>query len=292
MPPKFSFQRANQVQASAATRFRIDNNLHDLGGLHAWLGVVVPKFEDSTAQMPLFKVPPRLDAPATFGSTSSKADRSFRQLRCANRFLGGTRSILAHLHPSITEMQSREIRVLDVGSGAGDIPRALALWARKRNLHCQIVALDRHPDAVRAAVAASNGFPEIQPLQGDGFTPPFMPDTFDFVLSSMMLHYFSNEDAAKLLSVLAGLAKRAVIVADVERHWVPHRAIGVLSALFRDRIIRRGFNNTVLRGFTRQEIDAMAEKAELSHWRIYRHFPYRLVLVGQVTPSGQLHARA
>ena len=249
------------------------------------LGVVIPEVEDSTAQMRLFEVPPRLESPPNFGGTPSKLHRSFRELRCANRFLGGTRSILEHLRPFIIELRGRRVRVLDVGSGAGDIPLALALWARKKNLRCQIVALDRHPDAARAEQNASAGFPEIQPLQGDGFTPPFNTDTFDFVLSSMMLHYFSNEEAAIMLSKMTGLANRTVIVADIERHWIPHRAIHLLSALLRDRIIRRGFKDTVQRGFTREEFGLMAEKAGFSVWRVYRHFPFRLVLVGQMAPA-------
>jgi 2-polyprenyl-3-methyl-5-hydroxy-6-metoxy-1,4-benzoquinol methylase len=232
--------------------------------------------------MSFFEVPSRLEVPPNFGSTPSKVRRSFRELRRANRYLGGTRSILEHLRPFIAEIRNREIRALDVGSGAGDIPQALALWARKRNLRCQIVALDRHADAAHAAHTASIGYPEIQPLQGDGFTPPFNTHRFDFVLSSMMLHYFSKEEAAIMLSVMAGLANRTVIVADVERHWIPHRAIHLLSALFRDKIIRKGFNDTVLRGFTREELGLMAEKAGFSAWCVYRHFPFRLVLVGQI----------
>ncbi len=237
--------------------------------------------------MPILEAPPRLERPPTFGGTASKVDRSFRELRCANRYLGGTRSILKHLQPFITERQGHEIRVLDVGSGASDIPAAVALWARERNLRCHIVALDRHADAARAALTESIAFPEIQPLQGDGFTPPFKPETFDFVLCSMMLHYFSNGAATMMLSVLAGLASQAVIITDIERHWIPLRAIDVLSTLFRDRIVRAGFKDSVLRGFTSREFDSMAKKSGLSHWRIYRHFPFRLVLVGQVAPLGQ-----
>ncbi|MBI3076211.1 MAG: hypothetical protein HYY85_04350, partial [Deltaproteobacteria bacterium] len=96
-----------------------------------------------------------------------------------NRFLGGTRAVLRALqgllgedqllqgHPDRAEgpqghAQIRRdpfpdpappIRLLDIGTGAGDIPRTLILWARRRSIPVRVVALDSHPGILHYARA-------------------------------------------------------------------------------------------------------------------------------------------
>jgi len=139
--------------------------------------------------------------------------------------------------PLIARVPAGEIRVLDVGSGAGDIARGLVQWGREAGRPLQVVAIDRNSEAVERAAARSGGFAEIRHVRGDACDLPFGPDSFDFVLSSMMLHYFSLDDAAQLLAGFARIAKRAVVIADVERHWFPYLAIAVLARLTGERLV-------------------------------------------------------
>lgn len=223
----------------------------------------------------------RLEGPASFGSSPGAARRSFLELSVLNRCLGGARSILANLAPlARAAATSGEFSVLDLGTGSADIPRSLMRWMRARKLACRIVALDRHPEAIASAAALSDGFPEIRLVRGDVLAVPFGPNRFDFVISSMLLHYFPGRDVERLLEEMMGLARKAVIVADVERHWFPCLAIDWLSWASGGRIIREAFRDTVLRGFTRKELARLAQSAGFVRWEIRRYFPFRLVLVG------------
>jgi ubiquinone/menaquinone biosynthesis C-methylase UbiE len=141
---------------------------------------------------------------------------------------------------------------------------------------------DRPQRRSGGAAARSRGFPEIRDVQGDASALPFGPGSFDFVLSSMMLHYFRLDDAAGLLTAFARTAKRAVVIADIERHWFPYLAIGVLARLTGGRLVRRHFRSTVLEGFTRAELAGLARAAQFEDWRIRRYFPFRLTLVGEL----------
>jgi len=226
--------------------------------------------------------PSRREAPPGFGATPALARRSLDELAAANRFCRGTRSVVMSVAPLIARVPAGEIRVLDVGSGAGDIARGLVQWGREAGRPLQVVAIDRNSEAVARAAARSGGFAEIRHVRGDACDLPFGPDSFDFVLSSMMLHYFSLDDAAQLLAGFARIAKRAVVIADVERHWFPYLAIAVLARLTGERLVRRHFGNTVLEGFTCRELAGLTQDAGFVRWRIQRYFPYRLVLVGEL----------
>jgi ubiquinone/menaquinone biosynthesis C-methylase UbiE len=231
--------------------------------------------------MPSWTTPSRREAPTGFGATPAIAWRSLDELTAANRFCRGTRSVVISLAPLVARVPAGEIRVLDVGSGGGDIARGLVQWGREAGHPLQVVAIDRNSEAVERAAARSRGFAEIQHVRGDASNLPFGSGSFDFVLSSMMLHYFSLDDAAQLLAGFARIAKRAVVIADVERHWFPYRAIGVLACLTGGRLVRPQFRSTVLEGFTRTELAGLTQAAGFARWRIQRYFPYRLVLVGE-----------
>lgn len=225
-------------------------------------------------------IPPRLETPSSFGHTPAAAQRSFRELAVLNRCFGGARSIVKSFTQLLTSIPVKKLRVLDLGTGFSDIPRMVARWACENDLSCQIVALDLHPEAIAAAAAASRKFAEIQFVQADAFAVPFRPRSFDIVMSSMLLHYFTDHNARRLLTELATLARQAVVVADVERHWFPCIIIDLLSRLSGDRLVRRAFRDTILRGFTSDELASLAVEAGFVRWRVRRYFPFRLVLVG------------
>ena len=235
--------------------------------------------------MPAWTTPPRLETVRDLGATAQSARRSLDELAAANRFCRGTQSIVLNLRRLAASLPQGELRILDVGSGGGDIARALALWGRKVGRPLRIVALDRHVEAVARAAILSRGLTEVHHVRGDAFALPFRPGSFDFVVSSMMLHYFPLGDAKRLLMTFASIAKRAVLVADIERHWFPCLAIGVLAPLTGNHLIRRHFRDTVLQGFTPAELDGLTFEARFMRSRIRRHFPYRLVLVGELGPG-------
>lgn len=100
------------------------------------------------------------------------------------------------------------------------------------------------------------------------------------MFSSMLLHYFSSDEARGFLRAWAALASRAVVVNDVERHWFPCLAISLLGRISTSGLFREGSRRTVLRGFTPSELATLAGEAGLTASRVRRYFPHRLTLLG------------
>jgi SAM-dependent methyltransferase len=226
---------------------------------------------------------PRLEPaerPHWFGGPDGETVHSLDNLRIANRYFGGARSVLRPICGLLRSGAPDVARVLDVGCGGADVARALAGWARRHAVGLQITAIDRDPVVVARAMAASRAWPEIRVVHADATRLPFAESSFDYVMSSMLLHYFGLGEAAGLLAGWRKLATRAVVVADVRRHWLPCVAIDLLSRVSRHPPFREGHGRTIRRGFTPRELGHLGRQAGFARMRVRRHVPFRLSLVG------------
>jgi hypothetical protein len=65
---------------------------------------------------------------------------------------------------------------------------------------------------------------------------------------------------------------------------VAYASIILLTRLFtRNRLTRYDAPVSVMNAFTPEEMRAMAEDAGIRQFTVYRHFPYRIALVGKKT---------
>ncbi len=211
----------------------------------------------------------------------AQLDVTLDHLVDVNRWLGGARVVLAHLANWLPTETA--VRVLDVGTGAGDIPRAVVRWAAKRGRVVDICAVDLRSVIARQARNRCRAEPSIRVLAADGMALPFACNTFDVAMSSMTLHHLDDSPAHRFVAELARVATRAVIINDLERHPINYIGARVLAATAwrGDPYTRHDGPVSVLRSFTVRELHGVGERAGLRNVRVHRHFPYRLALTGQ-----------
>jgi 2-polyprenyl-3-methyl-5-hydroxy-6-metoxy-1,4-benzoquinol methylase len=154
-------------------------------------------------------------------------------------------------------------RVLDLCTGAGDIPRVMVDWARQRNIALQIDAIDFQGATVEIAARWSAGYPEITFRRGDVLElRPAVPPPYDFVFCSLALHHFSQTDAVRILAACRGLATRAVLVADLERSRLAAAGVWLLTAvLYREPMTKFDARLSVRRAFSFSELAELARQA-------------------------------
>jgi ubiquinone/menaquinone biosynthesis C-methylase UbiE len=208
---------------------------------------------------------------------------SLEQVSQANRLFGGTRALRRHL--AAYRRRGEDLLLLDVGAGNGDTALDLLRWAGKGGASWHAVALDPHAATARVAaerVASSR----VSVLRGDGLRLPFADGAVDVAVAVLVLHHLQDEDAVRLVAEMSRVARRLVLVNDLERHPVNHTLARLMAAtLWRgNRITRNDAPLSVLRSFTPGELLQVGHDAGLGAPRVTRHLPFRLVLEG--TPRG------
>lgn len=228
-------------------------------------------------------VPPRSFAPEIMDrpdNSHDDLDGALRDIRRVNRYLGGSRTILRSLRPILLEADpDRTVELLDVGTGAADVPIAMVNQARRLGRRLSVTAVDRDPHTAAIAARETLNYPEIRVVRGDALRLPFADGSFDVVTASMFLHHFKHDEIVRLLASFRGLARRAVLINDLRRHLVPWSFISVVSrALGWHEMVVHDGPLSVLRGFVPDELARAAVEAGETEAVLQHRFPYRLVL--------------
>ncbi len=220
--------------------------------------------------------PELMDAPELDARCHHGALRGLARLNWWRGASSGVRAEVAALHG---ECGRSPLRLLDVASGAGDVPLALWRWARRTGRSLEITGCDRSPTAVEHARArAHRAGAALEFTALDVLTGP-LPAGFDVVTASLFLHHLDDAAAAGLLGRMAGAAGRLVVVDDLERHpaalamtWLASRV------LTRSRVVHVDAVRSVRAGFSADELAACARRAGLTGFAVRKRWPFRLVL--------------
>ncbi len=189
-----------------------------------------------------------------------------RDIERLNTMFGGTRAVLDALQPIFEQVGNGHRRagsgaarwtLLDVGTGSGDIPRAVRRAARRFGVALELLGVERNPAA--AQIARAGG---LTTIIADGAALPLAPRSVDVVLASQVLHHVPREVGVRWIAALDGIARRAVVLADLRRSRLAMAGMWAVSfPLGLCRHTRRDAMQSLRRGFTRAELAAMVQDA-------------------------------
>ncbi len=170
---------------------------------------------------------------------------SLHHLARSNRWFGGVAAAKTGVARVLGNRRPITLKLLDVGTGQGDIPRALAGWLGRRGIGLETIGIDWHRAA--APLARANG---VLVTVADAFQLPFADRAFDLVIMSQVAHHFSAEGIIGLCREANRTSRLGVVVADLRRTvWAP-AAFGLGSlALGFDRHTKADGITSLHRGF-------------------------------------------
>ena len=227
-------------------------------------------------------VPPRLDQEELLdrgAGTAADVRESLADLWRINRFLGGIPSLTTHLFPRLIAVEG-PATIADIGTGSAEVPALIARWARRQQLRVRIMGVDFATRHLSIAQSFAQPLPNIHLVHADARSLPFREAGVDYVISLLFLHHFAPEQVVDLLREAYRRARRGLIMADVERGWLPLLGFKVVQPLFaRSYITRFDAVASVRRAYTPAEFRQMAADAGLVNAHVHRHPFWRMTLV-------------
>lgn len=205
----------------------------------------------------------------------SPADRAkaYADLALSNRWFGGFRAVAAEMAAVLPELPT-ECTILDVGAGDADIPHCLKALAARAGVQLRVLALDCDAPLLASGRARAR---TDHAVCGNALALPFANHSIDVVICSQVLHHFERDDAITLIAELHRVARRRVIVSDLQRSWVAVGSWWLVSfPLSFHRVTRHDGVVSILRGFTADELRGMVEAAGVARATVRRRLGYRL----------------
>lgn len=161
----------------------------------------------------------------------------------------------------------------DIGCGSG----LFLIHLSRYFPHAKLTGVDISSSAIRLAKeqallhAKSQVSFELQ--SAHALTLP--ENHVDIILTTMVCHHLSDDELIGFLQTLFLSAKKAVIINDLHRHWLPHFLYKIISPLFRNRLISHDGLISIRRGFTRSDWQALLSKTSITNYQITWCFPFR-----------------
>ena len=203
------------------------------------------------------------DAPA------DDVERSLRDLRRMNRFLGG-RLAWRRLVRRLGGMRPGE-SILEIGSGTSDLLETIDESVTRIGLDIKIDHL---------LYGRRAGDPSILRVVADASRLPFRNSTIHLIGSSHFFHHFSLRENVLIFDECLRVARRGIFATDTRRSvfpWLFVRLLGLLGIV--GSITRFDAPASVLQSYTIAEIRDFAGALDHRRSEVSRMIPFRYALV-------------
>lgn len=229
--------------------------------------------------MPNFSIrtllPEKMDQP---GVEANETQQALRELEVINKFLGGYHVILNALDK--LEWNHVSITIMDLGCGGGDMLRAIAEWADKKNRKVNLIGVDWNPVMTDYASEKSKEFPNISFRTMSVFDDALMNEKADITMNSLFCHHFDNDELVELIKRMHRLATRVVIINDLDRHWFAYYSIKVITFIFsKSYLVRYDGPLSVARSLKKKEWEQMISSAGINNYKLKWMWAWRWQLI-------------
>lgn len=205
-------------------------------------------------------------------------------LAAVNRWTMARPPTLAWLARATRDLpRGSRFTLVDVGSGQGDMLRAIHRWATKRGLVPELTGIDLSPWSATSALAVTPTDMAIDYRTGDVFEAHFERAP-DFVISSLVAHHLDDDQLVGFLRWMEATAQKGWFVNDLHRHAIAYHGFRALSGAMRwHRFVRHDGPLSVARAFRRDDWERLIARAGLDRATIALQWklPFRLC-VGRI----------
>ena len=150
----------------------------------------------------------------------------------------------------------RPLRILDAGSGGGDMLWKVARWARRRGVDVELTGVDLNPHATRAARELSKGRPGAEHIRwvNEDIFRHDMDAGVDVILSALFTHHLGSAEVVQFIEWMERTAGMGWFVNDLRRSERAAWWFRALPVIFRwHRFVRHDGPVSLRRAFTAED---------------------------------------
>lgn len=204
-----------------------------------------------------------------FSIQDERIDEALNELKIINKYLGGITTTKSALRYFI-QSKNDELKILDIGSGSSDNLFA----AKSKYPNFQIISLDKNLRAL------SNSKNLLAKINADAFSLPLKNKSYDIVHAALFIHHFTEEQIQILLKEFLRIARKGIIINDLQRSRFALLGIKILTVLFsKSEMVKNDGPLSVKRGFTRQEILKFLSDVGITNFVIKKKWAFRWMVV-------------
>jgi 2-polyprenyl-3-methyl-5-hydroxy-6-metoxy-1,4-benzoquinol methylase len=202
---------------------------------------------------------------------------ALNRIASINRLLGGNRVTLEGVKQLLQHIpDNREVSITDVGCGNGDMLRMLADYGRRRQQPFKLLGIDANPFTLQYAASLSKDYPDIGYECMDVLSAPFAELRYDIVLCTLTLHHFNEQQMMHLLRIFQQRAGVGAVINDLHRSSVAYRLFQLICRIFRlNEMSRKDGLVSILRGFKKEELQELATRLHIDHYRLRWKWAFR-----------------
>lgn len=197
---------------------------------------------------------------------------TLRRFGIINRMISGWDTVYRSRLRQILRSLPQPARVLDLGSGGGDVIDRLARLSARDKLHVEWTGADPDPRAYEAAVARHIPGATFHCADADALLS--RGEVFDVVISNHVLHHLSSSELMHFTAASRHLASTAVLHSDIARGRMAYGlfAIGI-TPLAPGTFLRTDGLRSIRRSYRPQELT----HALGAPWSVSSPVPFRLL---------------
>jgi 2-polyprenyl-3-methyl-5-hydroxy-6-metoxy-1,4-benzoquinol methylase len=206
--------------------------------------------------------------------------RNMEELNTINTWLGGhkiscdgIKKIFAtgnHLNTS------KKIVICEIGCGSGNNLLAIKKWCSANNVNASFIGIDINPKCIESAPQAMHK--DLELIVND-YRDMRFKEPPDIIFSSLFCHHFTDEELVEQLQWMKTNAGTGFFINDLHRHPLAYYSIKTLTRLFsKSYLVKNDAPVSVLRGFKRNELEALLKKAGLGNCSIEWKWAFRWLI--------------
>lgn len=211
-------------------------------------------------------------------------DQTLLELEIINKWLGGNRITIDAIAEMIeSDTKVKEVTIVDLGCGGGDMLRIIDAWAKKKKLKMKLIGVDANPYAISFAKKNLNEYPHIQFQTMDIFSKDFQTLKFDIVVGTLFYHHFTNDQLIYFFKRLKDNVKIGFIINDIHRHWLAYYSIKLLTRAFsKSAMVKYDAPVSVLRAFKKNELIQILKSANITTFTVNWQWAFRWKVIAKM----------